>query len=194
MGSRASRRRTGGIVGLVAVAHELSSGTAQRIIIFDWRFGIRSNLREEVRNFVACNARVSSHVSKLHGGASSRRTQRRERFTQAARELRIRAASRHPSSRRDAHRVRAVDAELDAGTIGARRLCTNCMQQRSELTCVVRVSCRTLVRSIARRGDDAPTCSCKHIRCIRYAGSVACTRSEHNARPARTRSWILLPH
>ena len=58
MGSRASRRRTGGIVGLVAVAHELSSGTAQRIIIFDRRFRFRSNLHEEIRNFVACNARV----------------------------------------------------------------------------------------------------------------------------------------
>ena len=64
MGSRASRRRTGGIVGLVAVAHELGSGTAQRIIIFDWRFRFRSKLRKEVRNFVACNTRVSSHVTE----------------------------------------------------------------------------------------------------------------------------------
>ena len=66
MGSRASRRRTsGGIVGLVAVAQELGSGTAQRVIIFDWRFRFRSKLRKEVRNFVACNTRVSSHVPEL---------------------------------------------------------------------------------------------------------------------------------
>jgi len=48
MGSRASRRRTGGIVGLAAVAHELGAGTAQRIIIFDRHFRVRSKLRKEV--------------------------------------------------------------------------------------------------------------------------------------------------